>query len=833
MASPVQIILNPDNFSEDRDVPTPGGPKTEFFERDVEFVAHRRKIAAELRAAAEELRRSAASVGEVGHIKVILRRRAWAKSHRPFHIFQPSRCPLVGGLDLGELIFEATPRSLEFAALQVEGAEDKVEWRMDRDGKLKPWPTAKRSETGAIERIEVYGAADRRQFDIEQAIVWLSDARTGGQYEIELFDAPPPRVSWDALGNHEQMFRSFLSGLQGIGNGLTVNRLEDRSRRDVARLTIRLERSPLPPRVQITGDTSQAEATDKSVSPFDDRVERHRKLLKFLENHPLVRRIDLPGVVVRNAVSAETARSKPAAANLPDHNTARNWPRVGVIDGGVSDAAIGDWVIGRWDLLADSDIDQEHGTFIAGLLLAASSLNGSDTSSDPDGTEIYDIAVYPNSDPGFRTYHGTLDGFLEQIEYAIVEARTRHGVRVFNFSMNVQTLVASNYYSRVAERLDAIADTHDVLICISAGNLVSPRPEWAADTTANLKMLAASQNDGIFIPAESARNMAVGALNPKGLGTVLGHVPANYTRRGPGLRCLMKPDLTYVGGAGHGSGGHGLYSLAPDGSVAESCGTSFSTPLLAKQAALLDSQIEGDVSRETLMGILTHHARLPDGLMHKELGAVSRQLAGHGMPPSVSEMLDGGDHQITLVFATRLMPGKQMRFQFAWPTCLVTNGKCRGRARLTLVASPPLDQRFGAEFVRVNVEAALQQETVKKGKAGWTGQLKPLYLPESTSEHPLEAERVEYGLKWSPVKVYGDTMARGRGASSNWRLLVSYVSRTDNTAVPKEGIPFTAILTIEDPDGEQPVFTIMRQQLASSTARIADIRTAARVTTRV
>jgi len=35
-----------------------------------------------------------------------------------------------------------------------------------------------------------------------------------------------------------------------------------------------------------------------------------------------------------------------------------------------------------------------------------------------------------------------------------------------------------------------------------------------------------------------------------------------------------------------------------------------------------------------------------------------------------------------------------------------------------------------------------------------------------------------------PVKVNGDTMSMGRGASSNRRLVVSYLSRSDNQEMP-------------------------------------------------
>ena len=51
--------------------------------------------------------------------------------------------------------------------------------------------------------------------------------------------------------------------------------------------------------------------------------------------------------------------------------------------------------------------------------------------------------------------------------------------------------------------------------------------------------------------------------------------------------------------------------------------------------------------------------------------------------------------------------------------------------------------------------------------------------------------------------------------------------------MPEEGIPFTAILTISDPNGEKPIFNEMRQVLMAGGVIVEDIRIASRVATRV
>ena len=63
-------------------------------------------------------------------------------------------------------------------------------------------------------------------------------------------------------------------------------------------------------------------------------------------------------------------------------------------------------------------------------------------------------------------------------------------------------------------------------------------------------------------------------------------------------------------------------------------------------------------------------------------------------------------------------------------------------------------------------------------------------------------------------------------------LSKDYLTRAGEE-MPEEGVPFTAILTISDPKAERPVFNDLRQSLQAIGTRIADIRTAARITPRV
>jgi len=224
-----------------------------------------------------------------------------------------------------------------------------------------------------------------------------------------------------------------------------------------------------------------------------------------------------------------------------------------------------------------------------------------------------------------------------------------------------------------------------------------------------------------------------------------------------------------------------------------------------------------------------HHARLPEVFTQRPLREIAKDLVGFGIPGHSQQVLDGNDHSITLVFANRIQQGRKLSFGFSWPSCLVRDGRCYGSARLTIISTPPFDYRYGAEFVRVNIEGHLRQQQ-DDGK--YKGRLEPLYLPDDTSGQLYERNQILHSFKWSPIKVFERSFPKGVGPTSDWKLEIESLAR-DGENVPAAGVPFTALLTISDPKGKEPVFTEMRQLLQARGVQILDIRTAARVLPRV
>lgn len=824
--SPVQIVLNTNDFIEALENQG-GGPSKDFFAgNDSDFVAHRDNLQKQL----SEIKsmQLVSSFVKVAYAKVTLQPAALAKSHRPTsQIFKKDIAPVVGAGDLGELFVELTPESIDEINQKVGQVETETRYK-EKNGKNEPNPSRLRSEVGAIRDIAPYTASDKRKFSISEAVEWLSNPQTGGSYLVELFEAPPARQDWDLLSQYKfDLFKSFFDGLEHIGSGLLASRIIVGSGAAVV-FGIKLEKSSTSPVIQLFPSSSSA---GKSVEKYaiNLNVKKHSELLDFLGKHPLVKKITLPPIITQSSTGSTIKKGD--AFTIPSTKKDASYPKICVVDGGVSDI-YGDWVEDRWGLISPSDKVENHGTFIAGLAIAGQALNGNAICREIDGCKIIDLDILPLAHK-YDTYFPKPFQFFSELESAVQELNARTGVRIFNFSMNIEEHASTTGYSPFAQLLDKIAEENDVIFVISAGNTrpVDMRREWPEDTLEALKILASSRNDTIKKPAESCRNVSVSALNPPHVDGVIPYALSNYSCRGPGLRVGLKPDFAHVGGAGttHPTLGHGLLSLDDTGKIVDGCGTSYAAPNVAKTLASLDHSIEGIVSRETLIGLSVHHAALPDSLNDKNLRNVTKHLVGFGMPKGSDEILNGAPSGITLVFANRAISGHKMSFKFSWPPSLVRDGKCFGHAKLTIVSTPRFDYKYGAEFVRINIDAALRQ-LQKNGK--YLGRLSAIYTPDDGDGSLFEKDQIEHSFKWSPVKVYEKTFPRGVGPTTQWSLDVEYLAR-DGVSIPREGVPFTAILTISDPENERPVFNDMRQMLQSLGVQAVDIKTAARVVPRI
>lgn len=834
--NPVQIILNDQDFHAAPDPGTPPRNKDFFEGRDGDFAKHKAALLKSVDAIIAELK--ASTYGPAAYIRVEMQQDALAKSYRPVHrVFQRDQFPCVGADAVGTLYFRAPLIHMSALRARIDEAEIKVETKYrKRDGEPYQAPSAARAEVGAIDTIVITPPEEKRSFSTAAAMNMLADPRTVSGYLIELFETPREQVIADDPTGRSALQRSLEDLVLSFGEGTRAYFSAVIGRTPVLemQLTRGSQRALIDNRVGLVRGDAGAPSAPVEI---DRAPDRHEAALNALQSHPLVRAIRPP---VQLQLTDDQSQL-PLDANagplvLPKPAQGARYPIVGVIDSGVS-PILDDWVIERFDFLDASEYDPFHGTGVAGLVAMAQLVNAAALTPEPNGCMIYDAPLFPKG-AFLAKYSKGFSDFLEEMEQAVAEAKDKYGVRIFNLSINAVSDVERFRYSIYAARLDQIADAHRVIFVNSVGNLPKSqvRAPWPKRPTDVISYFAARTSpDTIYKPAESVRSIAVGALNPPGLDQVA-HAPTVYTTRGPGLQVGVKPDVCAVGGAGVGAGEDtGLASLSVDGERQHVAGTSYAAPLVARTLAGLDAATEGGLSVEALRAMLVHHTKLPEPLTKRGMKPIARQFAGFGQIGSVADMLETDDHEITLLFQSRLSIGVRkpviLRFPFVWPQGLVANGgACSGRARITLVYAPPLDPAFGAEFVRVNLEASLNQRQsvpAKDGSVRYLNQIDAKYLAKSSKFAAPEKALIDHGLKWWPVKQYESTFD-ANGESSEWRLDVTSLVRAE-AQFPAEGVPFAVLLTLEDPDGQEPVFQQLRQALRASGANAQDVRTVTRV----
>lgn len=805
--NPVQVVLNSDQFITSKETYSHAVSHKDFYFSDDEgFVRHKQTIIDSLQNLQNVLETSELPVC---YAKLKMREDAIAKSYKPLTIFCRSRDDqedmFVGGGNIGEIYLELTPsriaRSTNIIHTRAENTVIKIN---NKSQQLEA--SEVRSELGAIDNITEYSNEEKADFSPEQAIEHFRDINCA-TYIVKLFRQLPSIQEFNTLPKDMQkLFSVFINGLKQIYDGILIKNTTSTN-----------GKAPTIEIIVATPGTSE-----KPDYNYD--LDIHTRIINFLCAYPLVRKIYLPAkirLVTSNFIETTSFNPSAPVAGV-------NYPILGIIDGGVSEI-MGNWVSYKYDRTTANDL--EHGTFIAGLACFGKSLNNENNCPEQDGCFIADVNFFSAPENMYIT-----SDTLDALELAIkdVKLKTDNKVRIFNLSMNLENSDATNY-DDFTQRLDQIAEEHDVIIVISAGNIRrgSPlRTEWSNDINTNLQNLENYVGcDQIECPAMSIRNISVGALNPMddACVTSVPLAPTNYTKRGLKSKIILKPDLAYVGGRGV-SGNTGLKSISPSGQIISGAGTSYSAPLVARILASLSNDIVGgqNLARETLIALLVHSAKIPDCLANKAYENICTDFVGFGMPSNSKEILNNDDHEIRLVFNSVLKDRKRMVFDFSYPPCLVNdNGGITGEMELTLVSTPPIDDRFNAERVRINVTAQVGQYLPDKStpeKQKYDGLLKPIFACDKNLDG-TERNLINAGLKWGTTKKYFFRSPKGKGKSSAMRLVVSYESR-ENTIFPPEGVPFSVILSIKDPTKEKPVFTQMRQQLDAAAISIADIQTA-------
>jgi serine protease AprX len=310
------------------------------------------------------------------------------------------------------------------------------------------------------------------------------------------------------------------------------------------------------------------------------------------------------------------------------------------------------------------------------------------------------------------------------------------------------------------------------------------------------------ERDRITSPADSVRAITVGsiALYDSDNSIVKRNEPSPFSRRGPGANYNVKPDVVDYGGNvdyTYSIVGLGMKGLDIEGNVIEGIGTSYSTPrVVRKFSEVYDEIVEKDLLLTKALTI--HSARMASrDFIDKNQDNI--KYYGFGMPPvnTTQDILQCSKDEITLVFQQTIFQGSHLElFDFPYPTSLIQNGKCFGEIGMTLVYNPILDQRYGREYCRTNIDVSFGTYKYLEGGNIKLSGCVPL---ERSWDEKFEKARVENGFKWSPIKSYYRKISnRGIKAGDGWKIRIDMNSRSGLIVTDQE---FVLIVTIKGPGG--------------------------------
>lgn len=692
--------------------------------------------------------------------RVVLKKEALAKSHRPQRLFDENTCPIIGGEAFGKLLVSVSAAGLDRLERDIDGSTADVV----------------KADISTVEQIQPYTAEDAAGPLGLQGLSESVRELKGAGIKFRLFEHKNAK-------RNDAVRRAFLELVCALAlpppeplpyiSGLRIYRVSDVKPKMVPRLA--------------------GFVGTQSVGVFP----QFELLAQYLPQY------------------------EATAKHFPQPDPGRQYPLVGLIDTGTdpNNPLLQAWVTSRDEEdVPRADQDNNHGSFVAGLIINARNLNHGDTRFPVSQSRIVDVVGMPK--PGTTVTESDL---LQTIRRAV---RKYPDVRVWNLSVSRKdTICRDDGFSDFGIELDAIQRKYDVTFVICAGNYeCQPLRGWPPE---NL-----GEKDRLHPPGDTALGITVGSMahvdhaNTR----VRREEPSPFSRRGPGAAFLPKPEVCHYGGNCTDDldcRQVGVLSLDGAGHVAEAIGTSFSTPLVSTLLANIRAGVIDPISRNLAKALLIQSA----ALRSEPVDARHLRYKGFGVPGDVDDILTCAPWQATLVLQPDLDPRRRVfaREDFPIPDCFrLPDDRVEGEFVLTLVYDPPLDASAGAEYCQVNVDVSLgTYDKGKSGKAVHKG-LIPLDPDPSELTKLYERNLVMYGFKWSPVKVY---RRRLMGVSGNrWRIKMQLLHRAGTAEVRPQNVALVA--TLFDPEHAKPVYNDVVTAMARFNWIAEDLRVDERIRAR-
>lgn len=269
-------------------------------------------------------------------VKVTLKEKALAKSHRPINLFNEKTCPIIGTLDFGEILISATQSGLRSLKQKI----------------LKNTSQKTVANLTTIEKIELYSELERLNGYSEEKITSL--ILDGNTLKIRLF-------------NHNDQTKNEIL-LEELFDFATKNKISIK-------------------RVVYGKDN------EFFTTKIND-LETSRKIKKMIgvRSLSIMPRYSLDNYRIQPQTLGHLDQKlfPPPAPDV-------DYPVVGIIDSGIcpNNTLLQPWIVGRESFVATGDECFNHGTMVAGLIVNSKGLNHLDSRFPNSKAKIVDVNVFP------------------------------------------------------------------------------------------------------------------------------------------------------------------------------------------------------------------------------------------------------------------------------------------------------------------------------------------------------------------------------------------------------------------------------------------------------
>ena len=365
--------------------------------------------------------------------------------------------------------------------------------------------------------------------------------------------------------------------------------------------------------------------------------------------------------------------------------------------------------------------------------------------------------------------------FIKRIQEAVGEFSEL--AKIYNLSANSDETIEGDTMSIVGYELDVLQMRKGVQFVISAGN----HDLWKTQKT--LEDILDDDDSRIAPPADSLYSVVVGAVvgetHERSLSAK--NLIASYSRKGPGFKGLIKPDISAYAGAVTDMGEVPVdpfsLSLTSGGMLAPDVGTSLSAPIVSGDLAEILAMIpDNDV---LLAKALLFHAAVPlwdpDSMTEQEI-AFAHNLYGRGLS-NVEESKYSSPYKVTFVRTGISNRATKERVSIYMPPILAAQtGRNIARVTVTCVSAPPVDINKGTEYLGAYVRTSLK----KSGSDG-------------VNLLPVSPDFKESRENWDISQYISKGFSRFN--AGDWQVWLELFGRWDKKEID---VRYALVVTIED-----------------------------------